>query len=611
MADQSQAFYEMAGPTLLAATPADPPPGPKKPDPAWGVLRGHCEARLAGLRNWRNSWLQHWAVIATYLDPRRNIWLTQGATTQPSPNSMVRGRMINRAILDSTGTIAAQMCANGMMSGLTSPARPWFKLNATLPSGAELDADGKIWVENVQDRMYRVMAGSNFYEAVHVMYGDLVSYGTSPMVVYEHPKRVVHCYNTVAGEYMLAVGSDMKPEALYRQYLMTIVDIVEMFGIENCPADVQEMWRTKGASLDVEKIVCHAVEPNFPVASRDGSSREVLKGPFTWREVYWIWGSAGDRPLSVRGFYDQPFVAPRWSVTANDPYGRSPGMDALPDIMQLQLMTARMNEAVEKQVRPPLLADQSLKNQPSSILPGHITYVPALAASNGMRPVYTVQPELQYMLQGIEKIERRIQTVFFNDLFMAVLNLDTVRTATEIVDRRQEKMTLLGPVIERFQNEALNPIIRRIYRIMQRKGLLPPPPPSLRGIGMEIEYISPLAMAQRALATAGVERLVAITGNMVGVWPEARFMIDPAETITQYADYLSVTPKVLRTPDQAREMAQQEAQAAQQQQQLAQAGQAGLAAVEAAKNLASTPVGAGNSALNLMLGLGGPAVGNA
>jgi hypothetical protein len=612
---ESTARYELAGATILSQTPDVPAVrATNKVDPAWSNLRNHLEGRLGNLRNWRNSWLQHWAVIATYLSPRRNIWLTQGATTQPSPNSMVRGRMINRAILDSTGTIAAQVCANGMMSGLTSPSRPWFKLKpALMNSGAIVDRDAQLWFDDVESRLYHVMAGSNFYATLHVMYGDLVEYGTAPMIIYEDVKQVIRCYNAVAGEYMIAVSSAMQPETLMRQFLMTVSAIVEMFGLENCPADVQELWRGKGGPLETEKIVCHAIEPNFSVASRNGQDvGNVVPSVFPWREVYWIWGSSGERPLSTRGFYDPPHVAPRWAVTSNDPYGRSPGMDALPDVMQLQLMTARQAEAIEKIVRPPLIADQTLKNQPSSILPGHITYVTQLATGNGMRPIYTVQPNLADMTANIQAIQNRIKQIFLNDLFMAILGLETVRTATDIQSRNAEKLTLVGPVIERFQNEALSPMIRRIFNIMARKGLLPPLPASLQKVPVQIEYVSPLAIAQRASSTVGIERTLGLVGSMAGVWPETKFVVDPVEAVTEYADFLSVSKKIIRSSDQVQQMMDAEMQQAQQQQQAQVALQAGQGAVDAAHTLSQTETGAGQNALQLMLGLGGaPAAGNA
>ncbi len=614
IARDSTARYEEAGATILSQTPDIPAvKASNRVDPAWSNLRNHLEGRLGNLRSWRNSWLQHWAVIARYLDPRRNIWLTQGATTQPSPNSMVRGRMINQAILDSTGTIAMQVCANGLMSGLTSPSRPWFKLKPSLmAAGAAVDRDAQLWFDDVEARMYHVMSGSNFYQSLHVMYGDLVSYGTAPMVIYEDVKQTIRCYNAVAGEYMIAVSSAMQPETLMRQFLMTVSAIVEMFGLENCPADVQELWRSKGGPLETEKIVCHAIEPNFSVASRNGQDvGNVVPSIFPWREVYWIWGSSGERPLSTRGFYDPPHVAPRWAVTSNDPYGRSPGMDALPDVMQLQLMTARQAEAIEKIVRPPLIADQTLKNQPSSILPGHITYVTQLQTGNGMRPIYTVQPNLADMTANIQAIQRRIKEIFLNDLFMAILGLETVRTATDIQSRNAEKLTLVGPVIERFQNEALSPAIRRIFNIMARKGLLPPLPPSLQKMPVQIEYVSPLAIAQRASSTVGIERTLALVGSMVGIWPQTKYVIDPVEAVTEYADYLSTSKKIVRSADQVQEAVDAEAQQMQQQQNAQLALQAGQATVEAGKTLSDTEVGGGQSALSLMLGLGGQPAGNA
>jgi hypothetical protein len=319
---------------------------------------------------------------------------------------------------------------------------------------------------------------------------------------------------------------------------------------------------------------------------------------FKYRETYWVWGGSEGKPLAIRGFNEEPFIVPRWDVTSNDPYGRSPCMDALPDNMQLQLETKRKAEAIEKQVRPPLLADVSLKNEPTSSVAGGITYVANLSGAVGMKPVYEVNPDLAAMREDLKEIQERIKNILFNDLFMMISNLDTVRSATEIDARREEKLVQLGPVIERLQGEGLDKAITRIYAIAERKGLIPPAPAELQGVPIQIQYISMLAEAQRAIGTAGIERLLQLAGNLAGVDPNIMDNIDTDQTMNVYGDLLHVDARVLRDPKQVARIRQQRAQ----QQQQAELLQQTLAGAKGAKDLSDTNLGGGRNALQMMMG---------
>lgn len=603
------AVYETSGARQLAAQPGEATEGQRKRNAQpvnndWSILRQHLEARLNMMRSWRYSWAQHWTLLESYILPRRGIFIN---VSFPTPNTMNRGAVINQAILDPTGTQAMRVCAAGLMSGLMSPGRPWFKLK---PSGMIREALGDDvvqWFEAVEDAMYRVMAKSNFYDQSAQMFEDLTTFGSGPQIIYEDERDVIRCYNPCPGEYFLASSPANRVESLYRNFVMTISQIVEMFGLENCPADVQGMWRTKGGNLEMERLVAHAIEPNFPVKNPNGGETGVVKGDFTWREAYWVWGTASMQPLSLRGFKDQPHVCPRWAVTSNDPYGRSVGMDVLPDIMQLQVMTARLAEAVEKMVRPPLLASMELKNEPSSILPGHVTYVSQLGNDKGMRPIYDVNPQVREMMENMQAIQERIKTGFFNNIFMPVTDLPgDRRTAFEIQQRQQESMQMLGPVVERFQNEYASPSIKRIFRIMDRKKMLPPLPQALRGIPLEIEYVSMMALAQKAAATAGMESYVKMAGSLAGLYTEAKYSVDPIEFMREYGENLGIAAKIIPPADVIRQKVADEQQAMAQQQQ----AQQGMAAVQAAQTMSQTPIGGGNSALSAMLGTG-PVEGNA
>ena len=606
----AETYYERASAMLLSLEPADAPVE-KFDDRAaaaeWNEMRTHLETRLSQLRSWRFSWVQHWALLAQYLNPRRSLWLTNGGVDQPVPNSMVRGLPINQSILDPTATYASRVCAAGMMTGLMSPSRPWFKLKPALDS-IVLDRAAQLWFEEVESRIYAVMSQSNFYDSMAQMFGDLVDFGTGVVVIYEDDEDIVRCQNPVVGQYYLAVSSAFRPETLNEQFVMTVSQIVEMFGLENCPQDIRSLWETKGAGLDTERVVAHSVEPNFDILDSNGRPFGRIEGDFAYRETFWVWGAASDFPLSQRGFHDLPFIAPRWWVTANDPYGRGPAMEALGDIMQLQQETRRKAELLDKLVRPPMNAPVELKNNPSSILPGALNFT--ADTTKGMKPIYEMPPTaLPGITQDIAAIQARIKQGFFNDLFLMLAEATKDMTAYEVAQRQQEKLQVLGPVIERFQNEGAGPAIERIFNVLRRKRMLPPLPKSLRGIPWRIEYVSMLAMAQRAAATAGIERLLALQGRMAAVNPGVLDLIDDDEVLREYADQLGVTQKVLRAPEQLAALRDQRAkqqQAAKQDAQMQQlATQTGPALASSAQTLAQTPIGGGQTALTAMLGTQG------
>jgi hypothetical protein len=597
---KQQVVYENAGSTLLAMQPSETDKKPKGNPLEWGALRSHLESRLVGLRQWRNSWwTQNWSNLSQYILPRRSIWLTQSTGGLPSPNNMTRGRQINNSILDPTATFATRVCAAGLMSGLASASRPWFKVTTSLKN-FQPDEAGRQWMDEVENRLYTILAGSNFYNAFAQECEDLVVFGTAPSIIYEDAKDLIRCYNPVVGEYYLAADATLRVDGLFRQFVMTVSQMVSFFGLENCPEEIQGLWKQKGNGIDTERIIAHSIEPNYEV-----TGCPKIPGNFTWREVYWVYGASSKYPLSKRGFVDCPFSAARWATQSNDAYGRSVGMDVLPDVIQLQVETGRKAEGIEKGLRPPLIADISMKNQPSSILPGHVTYVQNLGPGSGMRSIYEVNFDLEHVSADIAQIQQRIKVGLFNDLFLMLSENPTQKqTAYETAAKIQEKLQVLGPVIENIITESLKPKLKRIYGIVTRKGMMPPMPDSMKNIPLDVEFISMLALAQKASNTGGLERLAALIGNMVAVYPEVRDILNPDLFIRQFNDLLNNTESVLRDPKEVAKMraAQAQKQAAAEKmaaaQHMATTAQIGS---QAAVNMANTQIGGGQQALSAML----------
>jgi head-to-tail connecting protein len=600
---EAVARYEKASPLLLALESAQAPPirlDASREALNWNRERMHLEARMQMQRSWRFSFLQHWVLISEYLDPRRSLWLSQGGVDQPVANAMVRGLPINQAIVDPTGTYARDVCAAGMKEGLMSSSRPWFKYKPGIKD-FPLDRDGQIWYEELEDRVSMVMAESNFYRSATQMFRDVVTFATAPMLIYEDDEEIISCHVPVVGEYFLQVGPSFRSEGFSRLYVLTVSQLVEEFGLKACPNDVAVLWQQKGAALEREFIIAHAIEPNYGLQETDDEEIGVVPGGFTWRETYWVWARESAMPLSKRGFKDLPFIALRWAVNGNDPYGTSsPGMISLGDIMQLQMETRRKAELLEKVVRPPLNTPIELKNQPSSILPGQNNYV--TDTSKGIQPAIKVDPQgLPGITADIALIQQRIKTGFFNDLFLMLAQTTKDMTAFEVAQRQQEKLTVLGPVIDEFQNEASR-AHKRILAIMTRKGLIPPMPPSLRGVPMKIEYTGMLYLAQKAARTAATERFVELVEKVTGVYNEAPDVVNWDEMLLEYADDLSVSHKAVNDKDAIAKLRQARAQA-QQQAKMAQAMTHTLPAMaDAAKSFGAVDVGGGVNAAQAMMG---------
>jgi Bacteriophage head to tail connecting protein len=590
------------GVDLLSQQPAVAPETLLQDAEWWITVFTYLEKRLGVLRTWRYSWWAYWNRLAEYFLPRRHKWVV-------TANTLSRGSPINDRIIDSTGTLAMQTCASGMWTGLTSPSRPWFKLDKGLP-WVELDADGKEWLEDTEQRVYTVLGQSNFYTTMAQAFQDVVVFGTAPVIIYEDFYDGIRCYLPCAGEYFLAVGSRLSNDTLYREFTFTVEQIVGFATLEKCPPEIQKHW-TDG-SLDLEYVVAHAIEPNFKIAKKGARTAtvSVVPGIFPYREVYWLKGIKTAEPLSRRGFRIKPFMSARWSTVSNDPYGRSPCMDALGDDKQLQLETVRKAEFIEKGVRPPMGANPELKNEPNSILPGHTTYMSTDGGKKGFWPLFEINPAwLTGITADIKEVQARIQRCLFVDLFMAISRMEGVqpRNELELTKRDLERLQELGPFIELFETEFAGPAIMRVLEIMENRKMLKAKPQSLRGVPLKINYMSIMKLAQRSAESVAMKDVFATMGELSSAAkaaevPDPIRVFDLDKAARKYADITNFPAECLFTEGEV----QQHDQARQQGSQQAQAPQAAMAAVTAAKTLSDTKLSPGSALSALTGGAGAP-----
>jgi hypothetical protein len=548
-----------------------------------------------------------WARCAEFILPYRYKWLV-------TANTFNRGSPLNDRIIDETAMLAMRICGHGLLAGLMGPTSSWFTLGAGL-AGHQPDAPAVAWIAVVQERLYAVLASSNFYTEMAQAFRDVATFGTAPVLINEDYEDVIRLYLPCAGEYHLGVGGRLSHDAFYREFTYTVNQLVDRFHLENCPPEVQEFWNAGGGELEQEYVVCHAVEPNFEIALRTGKGRGNLKGgnagylvpkTFAWRSVYWLKGKQGEAPLEAKGEHEQPFAVAAWTRTSNDAYGRGPGMDALAATRQLQHEQERKGEFIDKGVRPPMGGDPELQNKPASILPGELTFVNTSTGKKGFWPLYETNPaHLAPMIEDIKEVQDRINRCFYTDVFLMISQMEGIqpRNEMELAERKGEKIQQLGPVIEQFETEFAPKAIHRVLAIMQRRGLLPPPPPSMRGIALNISFISMMKRAQLAAETASMERGFAVMGQLseaakAAGQPDPIRTVDLDAALATYFRKIEFPMTVMRSPKDI--MAIDKAHAAQAQAQ--GQGQAAMAGVQAAQGLSNVQVGGGRNAIEAMLG---------
>lgn len=542
------------------------------------LSRDRYSKRRAAMRAKRSSYDEHWRDLGEHILPRRTRFNDEDAN---------KGDKRNDKIYNGTATQALNILAAGMMAGLSSPSRPWFKLVLTDKDAASRQ-DVQAWLVDVRDRMLEVMAASNVYSGLHNVYRDIGCFGTSAMIVEEDADgAVINVSVAPIGSYCLATNFRNEVDTIYRDTTLTVEQLVSRFGKDAVSAEVLDQF--ENGNLDQTIRVVHVIEPNDARhTSRSGAAKR-------WRSVWYERDSKEEKLLDDRGGFNEfPVMAPRWSVNGENVYGDSPAMDALGDIRGLQKMEYRGAQALNKIVNPPMKGSASLKTQRMSLLSGDITYLDD--TSNGMfEPAHVVDSRVVMLEKEILRKEQKINGAFLANIFLAMFSnvFGRDRTAREVEEIHQEKMLQLGPTLERVHNELLSRLIARLYEVMTRFGMIPPAPSAIQGLRWDVKFISALAEAQKLVGTVSIERLLQVALQIAPDNPEIWDVIDLDRTMVKYADLLGNDPELLRSAEEVK--ARRDQRAAQQE---------AAAAAAVAKDAGSAAQSLGNAQLTDDVALG-------
>ena len=565
--------------------------------PKMGADRIPYEKRFRSLQDEGRKWYPAWRDLALYLNP------TRGSFQNVVPNS---GHTIDhKTVIDSHARRCIRDLASGMISGLTNPSRPWFRMG--LPDkDLEKYKPVKTYLEECALRMHVTLADSNAYEALHTGYEEIATFGNSAMFMLEDYRDVVRFRNFTTGEYYLGTDPANRVDTFARPYWMTVGTLIKEFGLENCSQTVRTAYKNHKTEQWVK--VRLLIEPND---TRVEGYADFKNMPF--RSVYWEDGSAQKTYLGVRGYEEFPIIAPRWATTTSaDIYARSPGWDVLGDDKMLQTMQIQKLMMLDKVGDPPMQADASVQGAINT-LPGGVTRFSALLPNAGLKPAYEIRPDIGAIREDILEVKKALDDAFYRDLFRMMIDFDRgAVTATEIVEKQSEKLNMLSPIIAKLNNEQNNPLIERLFNIMYRKGMLPELDPEISeligGMPMRVTYISIFAQAQKMIGITAIEQTVNFIGGLSKLDETVVDILDTDETARIYADSIGSPAKIIVDQDEVKEKrkaraeAQEDAANAAAMSQMAEGAEK---AGKAAKDLGQTPMGTGSALDAALAGITG------
>lgn len=528
----------------------------------------HFNKMLAGADTERQSFISHYMDLQEFISPRKGRFFISDRN---------KGTKRHKSIINSAASQALRIATAGMLNGTMSPSRPWFALEPfdtdLLESQAVRD-----WLFQVEILIRTILNESNFYNMAPVFIKELLLFATACMTHVDDFEDVSRFYTHTAGSYYLSQNDRLEIDTLIRKFEWPVIQIVKKFGLDNTSLVIQKAY--DNGNYNTYYPIVQFILPNSDLK---GNSPFSINKPFL--SVYYEPGNNGaekDKFLSKGGFDVFPAYISRWDVTEGDIYGIDcPAMIALGDVKQLQIEEKNKAMAIQKMVNPPMGGPPETKNVAVSGLPG------ALVSYGGdlgrkIEPLYTVDPRLQELRLDMDAVEARINSAFFVDLFFAISQIEGIqpRNELDLTQRNEEKLVMLGPVLESLQ-DFQRKLIDRIFNQAIAADILPPVPSELEGSPLRVRFISTLAMAQRAVVTSDIERLSIFTSSLVQAgWPEVVDKFDADQAIDEYSRAIGVPPKVVVSDEDVAVIRQQRAE--QQQQQLA------LEQAESVANTAST-----------------------
>ena len=513
----------------------------KKADPVQIIRR--CKE----LKDKRENWDNIWQEVAHYVLPTKADFIT----------TRERGAKRDEDLYDSTAITSNQTLASGLHGALTAPSGRWFHIRFRDDSLNDSD-EATSWLEDSIDRMYKAIEESNFNSEINELYLDLCCFGTGALMVEPATQDDKFNFRTIhLSEIAIAEDVDGKIDTIYRKLKFSARQATQLWPDVDLGDAIKHAMENKP---DKEFEFIHAVYPRPDIPETGELTQPELR---PWASC---WVAVKDRKMIEEGgYYENPWMVPRWSKLSGDVYGFSPAMMARADIRTLNAAKLFEMRAWEKSIDPPTLANYNGIIGDLRLDPGGLTYVRDI---NGIRPF---ENGAQWQVSQIKSSEliTNIRRAFFNDQLQ--LHEGPNMTATEVRARMELMQQILGPVVGRLQSELLNPLVQRLFMIMFRNGQFLEPPAELMegGNKLDVEYVSPLARAQRMEEVFAVERWFTQLIQMAQADPTVLDIVDFGSVGRMLGKRMGVPADAMKSEEEIEQLMIQRQQAAEAQQAMA------------------------------------------
>jgi len=501
--------------------------------------------RYASLRTERQNWESHWQDVADYMLPRKAD-ITKNRS---------KGDKRHELIFDGTATHALELLAASLHGMLTNTVSPWFYLKY---KNDELNQEDEAmeWLEDCTRVLNQAFNRSNFQQEIFELYHDLIAFGTAALFIAEDDENEIRFKNIHISEIYITENEKGNVDSLTRKFKMQAKNIYNAFPNVQLPEELEK--KINNAPYDNINII-HSVYPS----TEYGNNKYVS---------CYVHEDSGFL-LSEKGFKEFPYAVPRYLKSSNETYGRSPAMNALPDVKMLNLMSKTSIKAAQKQIDPPLMVPDDGFLMPIRTVPGGLNYYRA-GTRERIEPL-NIGANNPVGIQMEDQRRDAIRQNFFVDQLLSVQGPQM--TATEVIQRNEEKMRILGPVLGRLQSELLQPLITRCFNILLRNNKFKEIPDFIGNQNIEIEYVSPLAKAQKTGELNSLIRGIEIMGSLQNIAPVFDYL-DTDNLVNHIKDVLGIPAKILRSKGEVQQIrAEQQNQMMQQQEMQQEMQQAELA----------------------------------
>ncbi|MDR1377763.1 MAG: head-tail connector protein [Synergistaceae bacterium] len=552
------------------------------------ILKKAVEKRFLNMMCERNKQEPRWREQALQFAPNRGRF----SITDEEKRDEIRKNSIPRSIADEF--------AAGLGSGVMSASIAWFTLTVFEPQLGESEAV-KAYLSDATEEMLAVMIRSNLYDEAFSTFKEVGIFGTGCLLVEEDDEEVFRCRAYTVGQYAIEHDRMKKVNRFCHTLKYTLEELAIEFGEEKLP---MEMRRKLHMAETFEHIsnesyeVHHLIEENTEYVPDAEGQREMR-----YRSLYWLPGTREPEFLRITGYHEFPVMVPRWRLVGEDLYGsENPGALALDDAKTIQDIETDERTAIELKVSPALLLPNTLANGSIDMRAGGVTfYTPGPDGAPVITPLFQVNFDHKAAAEKIEALRICLEKAFYIDLFrMWSADLRQGRTATEIQAREEEKVYALEPILTRLMYDFLDPLVLRIYAIMERRKLLPEPPEELDDQPYRIEYTSVLAKTQKRTSQLGLDTLLGVGQRIaelqmtVGERPSILDNFDFDTILGLVSDMHGVPAGAILGKDKVNALRVKKQEAEQQQ----QAAQTEAAAVQEAPQLAKTAKDLGQTPMN-------------